>query len=113
MKQMDAIKDNLPKNIMLKALAVMNKTDDLGSVREHRLTHHLSFNPLILRVSLEGNVCHSHSFENNFEIKHKFTKYLKESYCLASDEHFSFKYVHENAFISKIFPKSSGLFWPL
>ena len=40
---MDAIKDNLPKNIMLKAPAVMNKTDDLGSVKEHRLTHNLSF----------------------------------------------------------------------
>ena len=73
----------------------------------------MQFNPLILRASLEGNVCYSHSFENNFEIKHKFTKYLKESYCLASDQHFSFKCFPENASVGKIFPKLSGLFWLL
>ena len=62
--------------------------------------------PLTLRVSLEDNVCYAHSLESNFEIKHKFMKYLKESYCLASDEHFSFKYFHKNAFLSKIFQKN-------
>ena len=54
-----------------------------------------------------------YTFGNNFEIKHKFTKCLKESCCLASDQHFSFKLFQENAFISKIFPKSKCLFWLL
>ena len=36
-------------------------------------------------------VCYSHTFENNFGRKGKFTKYLKESCCLACDQHFSFK----------------------
>ena len=58
-------------------------------------------NPLTLRVSLEGIVCYSHNFENNFEIKHKFTNYLKGCCCLTSDEHFSFKYFQENAFLNK------------
>ena len=30
---------------------------------------------------------------------------------MASDQHFSFKFFPQNAFVSKIFPKSSGLFW--
>ena len=44
-----------------------------------------AFNPLILRVSLESDVCYSHTFENNFGIKQKFTKYLMENWCLVSD----------------------------
>ena len=72
-----------------------------------------TLNPFTLKGTLESIVCYSYTFENNLGIKPKFTKYLKESYCLASDEHFSFKYFHENTFISKIFPKSSGLFWQL
>ena len=71
------------------------------------------FNPFTLRVPLESIVCYSHTFGNNLGIKHKFAKYLKESCCLASDQHFSFKCSPENAFVSKIFPKVSGLFWPL
>ena len=70
-------------------------------------------NPFTLRVALESIVCYSHIFGNNLEIKLKFTKYLKESCCLTSDRHFSFKCFLENAFVSKIFPKLSGLFWPL
>ena len=70
-------------------------------------------NPLTLRVSLEGIVSYFHTFKNNSWIKQKFTKYLRESCCLASNQHFSFKCFQENAFLSKIFPKSSGLFWLL
>ena len=70
-------------------------------------------NPFIFRVPLESIVCYSHIFENNLEIKRKFTKYLKESCCLASLQHFSFNYFPENASVSKIFPKLSGLLWPL
>ena len=32
---------------------------------------------------------------------------------MASDQHFYFKYFAENTFVSKIFSKLSGLFWPL
>ena len=71
------------------------------------------YSPLTLWVSLEGIVCYFHTLKNNLWIKQKFTKYLKESCCLASNQHFSFQCFQENAFLSKIFPKSSGLFWPL
>ena len=71
------------------------------------------FNPFTLRVSLESVVCYSHTFENIFWIKQKFTKYLKESSCLACDQHFSFKCIQENVFLNEIFPKLSGLFWLL
>ena len=36
-------------------------------------------------------VVYSHIFENNLAIKRKFTKYLKESWCMACDYHFSIK----------------------
>ena len=63
--------------------------------------------------SKESIVCYFHIFLNDLRIKRKFTKYLKESCCLTSVEHFSFKYFPKNAFVIKIFPKMSGLLWPL
>ena len=57
----------------------------------------------------KGIVCYHPTFENNLlreRIKRKFTNHLKESCCLASDQHLSFKCSQENAFVSKIFPKS-------
>ena len=68
-------------------------------------------NPFTLRIPLAIIVCYSHTFENNLGIKQKFTKYLNDSRCMASDQYFSFKFFPQNAFVSKIFPKSSGLFW--
>ena len=62
-----------------------------------------SFNPLALRVSLEGIVCYSHTYKINLGIKWMFTKHLNESHCLTSDKHFSFKCFQENAYVSKIF----------
>ena len=56
-------------------------------------------NLFTLRVSLESVVCYSHTFENNFGMKQKFTKYLKESCCLASDLDLSFKYSPQNAIV--------------
>ena len=70
-------------------------------------------NPLTLRVALESDICYSHTFGKNLGIKRKFAKYFKESCCLYSDQHFSFKCFQKNAFVRKIFPKLSGLFWPL
>ena len=35
-------------------------------------------------------------------MKRKFKKYLKESFCLTSGQHFSIKYFSKNAFRSKI-----------
>ena len=51
----------------------------------------------------------SSAFIKLMEVKRKFSKYLKESCCLASAQHFSFKWFQQYAFISKIFPKSLGL----
>ena len=62
-----------------------------------------TLNPLTLRVSRYGIVCYFHTFEDNFRMKQKFTKYLKESCCLASDQHLSFKCFQVKAFVSKIF----------
>ena len=70
-------------------------------------------NSFTLRASLESIVCYFHIFEKNFGIKQKFTEYLKKSYCLASDRHFSLKYFPKNAFVRKILPKLPGLFWLL
>ena len=42
-----------------------------------------------------------------------FAKYLNESCYVDSDKRFSLKYFPKNAFASEIFPKLSGLFWPL
>ena len=69
-----------------------------------------TLNPLALRVPLESIVCYFHTFENNFGIKRIFTNYLKQSFCLPSDQPFPFKCFQENAFESKILPKLSGLF---
>ena len=67
-------------------------------------------NPSTLRVPLERIVCYSHTFENNLGIKLKFTKKWKESFCMASDQHFYFKYFPENTFISKIFSNCQACF---
>ena len=67
-------------------------------------------NPLTLSIFLEGIVCYFYTYVNNLRIKQKFAKYEKEICCLASDQNFSFKCFQENAFVSKIFPKSAGLF---
>ena len=77
----------------------------------HRLKGYLSFNPFALRVPPESIVCYSHTFENNFGMKEKFEKYLKESCCLVFDEDFSCKYFPKNALVWKILSKLSGLFW--
>ena len=70
-------------------------------------------NPSTLRVPVQSIVCNFHTFENILGMKSKFTKYLKESCCLTSGYHFSFKYFSKNALVRKIFLKLSGLFWPL
>ena len=69
--------------------------------------------PFTLESSSRSIICYFHTFGNNLGIKRKFAKYFKESCCLSSDQHFSFKCFEKNAFVRKIFSKSSGLFWPL
>ena len=69
--------------------------------------------PFTLKSFSRNIVCYFHTFRNNLGIKQKIAKYFKESCCLYSDQHFSFKCFPKNAYVSKIFPKSSGLFWPL
>ena len=94
------------------------KDNTYGRNVDHNPTHNSPsntscINPFTLRVPLESIVCYSHTYEHNLGIKLRFTKYLKESCCMASDQHFSFKYFPENTFVSKIFSKLPGLFWPL
>ena len=70
------------------------------------------FNPLTLNVPLASIVCYFHTFDFNFGMERKFTKYLKERCCLPSDKHFSFKVFPKKSFVRKILSKSSGQFWP-
>ena len=55
-------------------------------------------------------VCTCHTFENNFGMKHNFTKLLKESCRKSSDEELSFKYFLNIAFVGEISAKQSGGF---
>ena len=50
------------------------------------------------------------TFENNFRMKHKIAKYLKESCKSSSEEQFSFGYFVNIAYVRKISPKLSGSF---
>ena len=63
-------------------------------------------NPFTLRDPLESIVCYFHTFGNNLGLKRKIAKYFKESCCLSSDQHFSFKCFPKKRFckrnISKI-----------
>ena len=71
-------------------------------------------NPFTTSFFKESINCFEHSyFLNSMGIKQKFPKYLKGSFCLASDQHFSIKCFPQNTYGRKIFPKLSGLFWPL
>ena len=63
------------------------------------------------QFTLESIACYFVTFENIFGIRHKFTQYMKESCCLASNLHLSFKYFPMNAFIRIILTILSGLFW--
>ena len=102
---------------------VYNKQRSASFDLYHNMTSliYQSFSPLnrqenklfTLESSSRSIVCYFHTFGNNLGIKGKFAKYFKESCCLSSDQHFSFKCFKKNAFVRKIFPKSSGLFWPL
>ena len=51
-----------------------------------------------------------HTFDNNLEMKHKFTIYLKKSCRYSFDEQFSLKYFLNIAFFIEIVPKRSGDF---
>ena len=59
----------------------------------------------VLKISLTIVVWISNTFENNFEIKHKLEKYLKENCVLSSYQHCSFKYFLKIHFIWEISQK--------
>ena len=48
-------------------------------------------------------------FENNIDMKHEFTKYLKDSGVLGSDPHFSFKYFLITSLVTKVLPRLSDV----
>ena len=58
--------------------------------------------------SLTIVVCTCDTFENHFEIKQKFEKYLKGSCWFIFDLHFSFKYYLQINSVFEISPKYSG-----
>ena len=62
---------------------------------------HKWVNPFTLRAPPESIVCYFYTFNNTLGIKRKFKKYLKESCCLTSGQHFSIKYFSKNAYCSK------------
>ena len=55
---------------------------------------------------MQSVVCSSHTFKNNFQLKHLFTNYLKESCVLYSPEQISLKYFIDFAFVKEISPKT-------
>ena len=77
--------------------------------RTYRSFEHI-LNPFTLRVPLERIFCYSHIFENYWRIKHKFTKHLKESCCLASNKHFSLKYFSKIASIRRYYQNRQACF---
>ena len=54
-----------------------------------------------------------HTFKNNFGIKHKLAKYLKESCRQSSDEQFSLKYFLYIVFVREISLKLHVEFWTM
>ena len=46
-----------------------------------------------------------YNFDNFSRIKQNFTKYLKESFCLSTNQHFFFNFFSKNALDTYIFPK--------
>ena len=58
-----------------------------------------------LKMKLTSVVWTYDTFENNFRLNNKITKYLKESFGSGFGEHFSFKYFLKNTLVTKIFPK--------
>ena len=76
-----------------------------------RETEHI--NHSCLEFSLTSVVWTFRTFDDNFQKKHDFTKYLKEIFRISSDEHFSFKFFPTGAFIGKVLLKFPGLSWTL
>ena len=62
------------------------------------------------KYSLESVVRTFDTFQNNFGINHKFTKYLKESCGFDFNQHFSFKYFLKKCFCLIDFSKIIRLF---
>ena len=61
------------------------------------------FKPFMPEVLLTSVICSFETFRNYFEIKLKFTKYLKESCAKGSDQHILFNYFWKNM-CTKILP---------
>ena len=52
----------------------------------------------------------STTFENNFDIKHEITKYLKECCWFSSDQHFLFIFFLKNTTVTSYSQNSQGIF---
>ena len=99
-----------PCNVSIDGLNTAMCCHHLGLFAPTGLRLRLRLNPLTLKSS--SIVCFFHTFGINLGIIRKFSKYFKESCCSSSDQHFSFKFFSKNAYVRKIFPKLSCLFWP-
>ena len=73
-------------------------------------TSSIRVNHSCLEISMTSVVCTCDTFENNFEINHKFEKYLKDSCKLVSGEYSSSKYFLEIDFNREISIKQLGGF---
>ena len=63
-----------------------NRSRPSSTLHEVNLDHTTDvLKPFTLRATLENIVCHSHTFENNYGMKPKFTEHLKRSSFLAFD----------------------------
>ena len=74
---------------------------------------HERFNPFTLRVPLERIVCYSHTFGKNLRIKQNFANIWIRVVVWLMLNISPTNVFQKNVFVSKIFPKASGLLWLL
>ena len=79
--------------------------NELNSARRHPLLNPYHLTHSCPDISLTSVVCTYNTFENYLRIRHDFTKYLKKSCGLGSDQYFSFKYFLKNDMPAKISSK--------
>ena len=82
----------------------------LECVKKPAREHHTMLTHSWLVFCWKIFICTYDVFENNYKIKYKLVKYLKESFKLIYYERFPFNYFPKDSFIREISPKLSGLF---
>ena len=78
---------------------------DKTNPRKDTLFAQTRLTPSLSDISLTSVVRTCHTYENNFGMRYKFAKYLKESWRWSSDYQLSVKYFLDNGFVWEISPK--------